>query len=118
MRWRRFATVGRLLSAWATVVVFAIFGDAWLAEPEVSIGTAILFVWLLAIISWFAFGVIEQADHVPAVLGIGPVTGQTVVLGVDPARMVLLAVTLANSMLTFSGSPTTVLEGAVWLFSP
>lgn len=69
MRWTRFATIGRLLSAWATVVVFAIFGDAWLGEPQASIGTAVLFVWLLAIISWCAFGVIEQADHVAELLG-------------------------------------------------
>ena len=52
---------------------------------------------------------------VPAVLGIGLITGQPVVLGVDPAGMVLLAVTLLVSTVTFSGSPTTVLEGAVHL---
>jgi Ca2+:H+ antiporter len=52
---------------------------------------------------------------VPAVLGIGLITGQPVVLGVDPAGMVLLAVTLLVSTVTFSGSPTTVLEGTVHL---
>ena len=51
----------------------------------------------------------------PAVLGIGLYTGQPVVLGVDPAGMVLLAVTLLVSTVTFSGSPTTVLEGTVHL---
>ena len=52
---------------------------------------------------------------VPAVLLTAWLTGRPVVLGIDPASMVLLAVTLALCMLTFSGSPTTVLEGAVHL---
>lgn len=52
---------------------------------------------------------------VPAVLLIGLATGQSVVLGLSPANMVLLAITLALNMLTFSGSRTTMLEGAVHL---
>ncbi len=52
---------------------------------------------------------------VPAVLLIGLLTGQTVVLGVSPANTVLLAVTLMLSTLTFSGGRTTMLEGAVHL---
>ena len=53
---------------------------------------------------------------VPAVLIVGLVTGQRVVLGIDPAAaMVLLAVTLALSILTFGGARTTLLEGAVHL---
>jgi Ca2+:H+ antiporter len=52
---------------------------------------------------------------VPAVLGIGLITGQPVILGLSPAEMTLLAVTLAVSTLTFSVSRTTVLEGAVHL---
>ncbi|WP_331326706.1 hypothetical protein [Methylobacterium fujisawaense] len=42
-------------------------------------------------------------------------TGQTVVLGLKPTEMTLLAVTLILSAQTFSGSRTTVLEGAVHL---
>jgi Ca2+:H+ antiporter len=38
-----------------------------------------------------------------------------VVLGLSPASMVLLAITLALNMLTFSGPRTTMLEGAVHL---
>ncbi len=52
---------------------------------------------------------------VPAILGIGLVTGQTIVLGLEPAEIVLLAVTLMLSTLTFSGPRTTMLEGAVHL---
>ena len=52
---------------------------------------------------------------VPAILGVGLVTGKTIVLGLDPTGMTLLALTLVLSTLTFSGPRTTVLEGAVHL---
>jgi Ca2+:H+ antiporter len=52
---------------------------------------------------------------VPAVVGIGLVTGQSVVLGIDNASAVLLATTLILSVITFCGSRTTVLEGTVHL---
>ncbi len=51
----------------------------------------------------------------PAVLIIGLVTGETVILGLDPTGMVLVFLTLLLSMVTFSGPRTTVLEGAVHL---
>lgn len=52
---------------------------------------------------------------VPAVLLIGLMTGQPVVLGLSNANMVLLAVTLVLNTLTFAGARTTMLEGAVHL---
>lgn len=52
---------------------------------------------------------------VPAILGVGLLTGKTMVLGLDPTGMTLLALTLVLSLLTFSGPRTTVLEGAVHL---
>lgn len=52
---------------------------------------------------------------VPAVLTIGLITGEDVVLGVDTTGLVLIALTLVLSLLTFSGPRTTVLEGAVHL---
>lgn len=51
----------------------------------------------------------------PAVLTIGLITGETVILGVDPTGQVLIALTLLLSVVTFSGPKTTVLEGAVHL---
>jgi Ca2+:H+ antiporter len=51
----------------------------------------------------------------PAVLTIGLITGQDVLLGLDPSGIVLLALTLVLSIVTFSGPRTTVLEGAVHL---
>lgn len=52
---------------------------------------------------------------VPAVLAIGLFTGQEVVLGLSNANMVILAMTLLLSTLTFTGTRTTMLEGAVHL---
>jgi Ca2+:H+ antiporter len=52
---------------------------------------------------------------VPAVLLIGLLTEQSVVLGLSSANMVLLATTLVLSTLTFSGTRTTMIEGAVHL---
>ena len=52
---------------------------------------------------------------VPAVLAIGLFTGQEVVLGLSKANMVILAMTLLLSTLTFTGTRTTMLEGAVHL---
>jgi Ca2+:H+ antiporter len=52
---------------------------------------------------------------VPAILCIGLATGKTMVLGLDPIGMTLLALTLVLSTLTFSGPRTTVLEGTVHL---
>jgi len=51
----------------------------------------------------------------PAVLTIGLIVGIEVDLGLDPVEMVLLAVTLLNCMLTFRGTRTNMLQGAVHL---
>jgi len=50
---------------------------------------------------------------VPAALTLGFITGQTVILGLDPANTVLLLLTLAVTVLTFSSARTNVLLGAV-----
>ena len=52
---------------------------------------------------------------IPAVLTIGFVTRQTIVLGVDPVDTILLLLTLAVSVLTFASARTNVLLGAVHL---
>jgi Ca2+:H+ antiporter len=52
---------------------------------------------------------------IPAVLIIGFLTDKTIVLGLEPANMVLLLLTLAVSMLTFALERTNVLQGAIHL---
>jgi Ca2+:H+ antiporter len=52
---------------------------------------------------------------IPAVLVIGFVTDREIILGLGPAEMVLLVLTLGISMLTFASARTNVLLGAVHL---
>jgi Ca2+:H+ antiporter len=52
---------------------------------------------------------------IPAVLVIGFITGQSIVLGLAPVDVVLLLLTLALSFLTFASARTNVLLGAVHL---
>ncbi len=50
---------------------------------------------------------------IPSVLAVGFLTGQTIVLGLDAVNMVLLVLTLAVSVLTFTSERMNVLLGAV-----
>jgi Ca2+:H+ antiporter len=52
---------------------------------------------------------------IPAVAVVSLVTGQTLVLGLDPEDALLLALTLIVATQTFSTGRTTVLQGAVHL---
>jgi Ca2+:H+ antiporter len=52
---------------------------------------------------------------IPAVLTIGLITGQTIILGLDTVDMTLLLLTLVVSILTFALERTNVLLGAVHL---
>ncbi|WP_246025621.1 calcium:proton antiporter [Saccharopolyspora antimicrobica] len=52
---------------------------------------------------------------IPAVLTIGLLTGQTVVLAENPANLVLLGITLLLSITTFAGKKVTPLHGAAHL---
>jgi len=52
---------------------------------------------------------------IPAVLAISLLTGQTVVLGLEGAPMLLLVLTLLLSSITFGGVRTNLLQGAVHL---
>jgi Ca2+:H+ antiporter len=52
---------------------------------------------------------------IPAVLAIGLISGQTIILGLEPVEMTLLLLTLGVSALTFATARTNVLLGAVHL---
>lgn len=51
----------------------------------------------------------------PIILGIGLISGKTIIMGVVPSEVILLALTLVLATLTFSGPRTTLLEGAAHL---
>jgi Ca2+:H+ antiporter len=50
---------------------------------------------------------------IPAVLMVGFITGKTIILGLDPANVVLLVLSLVVSMMTFALERTNMLLGAV-----
>ena len=52
---------------------------------------------------------------VPAVLMIGLVTGQKVVLGLGPVDSLILVTTILTAMVTFSSSKTNIIHGIVHL---
>jgi Ca2+:H+ antiporter len=52
---------------------------------------------------------------IPAVLMFGLLTNRSIVLGLEPVDMAMLALTLLQSTMTFSSSRTNVLLGAVHL---
>ncbi len=52
---------------------------------------------------------------IPAVFSIGVLSGKSVILGLVPADMILLALTLAVSFITFTSRRTNILFGAVHL---
>ena len=68
MKWPLVLALGRGLIAWGTVAVFFLFGAAWLADLSSPVKSLALFVWLLGVIVWCAFGVVEQADHLAEIL--------------------------------------------------
>ena len=52
---------------------------------------------------------------IPAVLIIGSITGQSIILGLDAVDTTLLLLTLGLSTLTFASARTNMLHGAVHL---
>lgn len=61
--------IARLAIAWLTVALFLLFGKRWLADLSSALWSALLFLWLFAIILWCAFGVVREADHLAELLG-------------------------------------------------
>lgn len=53
----------------ATLVLFLVYGHAWLADPTQLLERGILFVWLLATIIVCIFGVVRHADALAELLG-------------------------------------------------
>ena len=65
----------------------------------------------------FALGSCAPANGIilPIILGVGLVTGKPIIMGLVPSEVIILALTLVLSALTFSGQRTTLLEGAAHL---
>ncbi len=63
------STVIRLLISWGVVLLFLLFGPAWLAEPVSSLAAISCFVVLFSTILYAAFGVVHEADCLADALG-------------------------------------------------
>ena len=53
----------------ATLLLFLLFGRAWLADPVQLLERGVLFVWLIAAIGVCIFGVVRHADALAELLG-------------------------------------------------
>ncbi len=51
------------------MALFLLFGKHWLADLSSTLWSALLFLWLFAIVLWCAFGVVREADHLADLLG-------------------------------------------------
>jgi Ca2+:H+ antiporter len=59
----------RLAAAWASVAIFLLFGDSLLGLLGAPLPSLLIFVWLLAVIVWAAFGVVHEAEELAERLG-------------------------------------------------
>jgi Ca2+:H+ antiporter len=102
MRWPLVLALGRGLIAWGTVALFLVFGAGWLADLTSPVKALALFAWLLGVIVWCAFGVVEQADHLAEILdeplGTLILTLSIVVIEVALISAVMLGATAAPTL--------------------
>lgn len=63
------ATTIRLSCAWASVLAFLAFGDSLLGRLGAPLPSALIFIWLLGVIIWAAFGVVHEAEELAHRLG-------------------------------------------------
>lgn len=91
--------IARLAIAWATVALFFLRGDAWLADPDAGLRSTVLFLWLFAVILWCAFGVVAEADHLAGILG-EPLGSLVLTLSIVIIEVVLIAAVALGSEAT------------------
>lgn len=66
---RTIMTAARPVFGWLTVVLFLMFGKAWMAHLGNHLFALGLFVWLFFAIIWVAFGVVHEAETLAEMLG-------------------------------------------------
>jgi len=70
LRWdARFRSEAPIFVGGITLVLFLVYGHAWLADPSQLVERGLLFVWLLAAIAVCIFGVVRHADALAELLG-------------------------------------------------
>jgi len=90
---QKFASVG---FAWATVALFLLFGETWLAEPLSNASAAAFFLWLFVAMMWAAFGAIKLADKLAEILG-EPLGSLVLTLSIISLEGVLVGIAMLTS---------------------
>ncbi|HEX4767424.1 MAG TPA: calcium:proton antiporter [Lichenihabitans sp.] len=96
----RLAVAARIVVAWATVGLFLAFGKTLFEASSAALPATALFLWLLGVIVWSAFGVVEEAEHLAHSLG-EPVGTLILTLSI-----VLIEVALIGAVMLGAGEPT------------
>jgi len=90
----------RLIVGWATLFAFLVFGYGWLADLSSVIKSTVLFLWLLGVIVWCAFGAVHEAEELAQMLG---EPYGTLVLTLS---IVVIEVVLVSAVMLSSEAPT------------
>lgn len=93
-------TTVRLVIAWATVALFLLFGPVIFAQSTAVLPAVAVFLWLLGVIMWSAFGVVHEADELAEILG---EPYGTLVLTLT---IVLIEVALISAVMLGASEPT------------
>ena len=96
----KFSIAARIAVAWATVGLFLASGKALFEASSAPLPATALFLWLLGVIVWSAFGVVEEAEHLAETLG-EPVGTLILTLSI-----VLIEVALIGAVMLGASEPT------------
>src|ERR1700722_16166174 len=88
--------IARLGFAWATLALFLLFGGTWINDQISNTGAAVLLLWLFVTMLWSAFGVIEEADTLAALLG-EPLGSLVLTLSIISLEGVLIGIAVLTS---------------------
>src|SRR5262245_54502904 len=74
----------------ATTALFLLFGKTWLADLSSALWTALMLIWLFAVILLSSFAVVRHAEHLAARLG-EPLGTLILTLAVTGIEVILIA---------------------------
>ncbi|KQT86029.1 calcium:proton antiporter [Aurantimonas sp. Leaf443] len=92
--------MARLAAGWGSVILFQLYGYGWLESLGAPVWTGFLFVWLLGVIVWMAFGVVHEAEELAHMLG---EPYGTLILTLS---IVIIEVALISAVMLGSEAPT------------
>lgn len=88
--------MARPFAGWLTVVLFLLFGAAWISAAGNHAGLLALFAWLFLVIVWVAFGVVHEAETLAEMLG-EPLGTLVLTLSIVVIEVVLISAVMLGS---------------------